>query len=74
MRATILIERLPTSYGSYMVGAEATQILGEVSGVTDVLVEKQFIDRAMLSFEFGDHTLGFDSIDRVLRSKGMHRV
>lgn len=74
MRNTITVERKATSYGSYLVGADATQVLIAVSGISSIQVEKQYIDRATLSFEWNERRPNFDRIDMMLQSKGMQRV
>lgn len=74
MRATIMVERLSTSNGSYLIGAEATSILAAIEGISSVQVEKQFIDRATLSYESNDRRQNFDRIDQMLQSRGMQRV
>lgn len=74
MRATITIERLPTSNGSYLIGRDASDILASVDGVSAITIEKQFIDRATLSYVWADRSHDFTPIDEVLLAKGMRRV
>jgi hypothetical protein len=74
MRNTITVERTATSYGSYLVGADATRVLVAISGITAIQVEKQYIDRATISFEWSERQPNFDRIDAMLQSKGMQRV
>jgi hypothetical protein len=74
MRATILVERLSRSYGSYVIGADATRLLSTISGISEVKVERQFIDAATLSYECGEGDQKFEQIDQLLMTKGMQRV
>lgn len=74
MRATILVERLSTSCGSYLVGEEVTMILDAIVGISDVRIDKQYIDGASLSYEANDLRQSFDQIDHLLMSRGMHRI
>jgi hypothetical protein len=74
MRATITIERLPTSNGSYLIGRDASDILASIDGVSAITIETQFIDRATLSYVWADRSHDFGPIDEVLLAKGMRRV
>jgi hypothetical protein len=74
MRALITIERLPTSNGSYLIGRDAFDILASIDGVSAITIEKQFIDRATLSYVWADRSHDFTSIDNMLHTKGMRRV
>ncbi|GAA0709738.1 hypothetical protein [Dokdonella soli] len=74
MHATIVIERLSTSNGSYLIGAEAISILAAIEGISCIHVEKQYIDRATLSYQSNDLRQDFDRIDQMLWRKGMQRV
>jgi hypothetical protein len=74
MRSVITIERLPTSNGSYLLGPDASRMLGTIAGISAVNIENQFIDRATLSYEWSDATRDFERIDHLLASKGMRRV
>lgn len=74
MRSTIMIERLPTSNGSYLLGDDASRLLSTIAGVSAVSVVNQFIDRATVSYEWSDPARDFDRIDFLLKSKGMRRV
>jgi hypothetical protein len=63
-----------------LVGQEASGVLAAISGISDVQIEKQYVDRATLSFEWEDGRTNFDSrldfeeIDVVLHSRGMRRM
>lgn len=76
----MMVRRASGSPEIGVVGAEASQVLSEVSGITDVKIENQYVDRATLSFRWDggrsnfDSRLNFDEIDRSLQSKGMHRM
>ena len=74
MRSVITVERLPQSHGSYLLGADVSRILGTIVGISTVQVEKQFIDRATLSYDWTDANRNFDQIDSLLESKGIRRV
>lgn len=74
MRATITIERLSTSFGSYLVGADATKVLASIHGISAIQVETQYIDRVTLSYESSEQRQDFERVDQMLESKGLHRV
>jgi hypothetical protein len=74
MRVAIAIERLRASCGSYLVGPDATKVLASLHGVSAVRLESQYIDRAVLSYEWSDAGHEPATIDQTLWSKGMRRV
>jgi len=74
MRSMITVERLPSSYGSYLLGLDAAKVLAAVTGISEVHVENQYIDRATLSYDWSDEQRDFERIDQVLDSKGMRRI
>lgn len=82
MRATMMIRRQrstvdePSGVSSEpkLVGAEATQALADVDGISAVRIETQFGDRAIVSYEAGEQRMDFARIDAALQSKGMHRL
>jgi len=74
MRATITIERLPASTGSYLLGHDVSEMLSAMSGISAINIEQQYIDRATLSYEWDDERRNFAGIDAALDSKGMRRV
>jgi hypothetical protein len=74
MRATITIERLSTSFGSYLVGADATKVLASIHGISAIQIETQYIDRVTLSYESSEQRQDFERVDQMLESKGLHRV
>jgi hypothetical protein len=75
-----MIRRISSSAEVSVIGAEASQILSEISGISDVRVENQSIDRATLSFDWDtrrsnfDFRPDFDTIDQKLQAKGIHRM
>lgn len=73
-RSRITIERMPATYGTSLLGASATQVLASVDGVSAVRIEDQYVDLAMLSYEWTAPASGSAGIDRTLWSKGMRRV
>ena len=73
-RSTITVERMPATYGTTLLGGLATRVLATVDGVSAVRIEDQYIDLAMLSFEWTPPDSGSAGIDRTLWSKGMRRV
>jgi hypothetical protein len=73
-RSKITIERMPATYGTALLGASATRVLASVDGVSAVRVEDQYLDLAMLSYEWTAPVSGAAGIDRTLWSKGMRRV
>lgn len=62
------------SFGSYVVGADASRLLSTVSGISEIKIEKQFIDAASISYESAEAGVNVQRIDDVLREKGMQRV
>jgi hypothetical protein len=73
-RSRITVERMPATYGTTMLGARAAQILATVDGVSAVCIEDQYLDLAMLSYEWIAPASDSAGIDRTLWSKGMRRV
>jgi hypothetical protein len=74
MRTMITVERLPASNGSYLLGPDASRMLSTIVGISAVSIERQFIDRATLTYEWSDPARDFERIDHLLESKGMRRV
>jgi hypothetical protein len=74
MRSTITVERLPQSNGSYLLGPDVCRMLGTIVGISTVQVENQYIDRAIVSYDWSDPDRNFDRIDSLLAAKGMRRV
>lgn len=80
MRSSIMVKRESASVETYVIGAEALNVLSAVPGITEVRIENQYVDRATLSFRWDggrsnyDSRLNFDDLDRNLQSKGMHRM
>lgn len=80
MRSSMMVKRESASAGIYVIGTEALKVLSAVSGITDVQIENQYVDRATLSFKWNggrsnfDSRLNFDEIDKNLQSIGMHRM
>ena len=74
MRSMITVERLPSSYDSYLLGLDAAKVLAAVTSISEVHVENQYIDRATLSYDWSDEQRDFERIDQVLDSKGMRRI
>jgi hypothetical protein len=73
-RSRITIERIPATYGTTLLGARATQVLATVNGVSAIRIEDQYLDLAMLSYEWTAPVSRSAGIDRTLWSKGMRRV
>ena len=79
-RTSMMIRRDSAFSGTYVIGEEAVSILSSVSGISDVRVESQYVDRANLSFIWDiarsnfDFRPDFQQIDRMLLTKGMHRM
>jgi hypothetical protein len=80
MRSSMMIKKASASVETYVIGAEATRILSDVRGISDIRIENQYIDRVTLSFEWDGGLSNFDSrpnydeIDVNLQAKGMHRM
>jgi hypothetical protein len=73
-RTTITVERRPATYGTSLLGASAAKVMASVDGVSAVRIEDQYLDLAMLSYEWTAPVAGTTGIDRTLWSKGMRRV
>ena len=73
-RSRITIERMSATYGTSLLGASATRVLASVDGVSAVRIEDQYVDLAMLSYEWAAPASGSAGIDRTLWSNGMRRV
>jgi hypothetical protein len=80
VRSSMMVKRESGSAEVYVIGKEASAVLAAVSGISDVQIENQYVDRVTLSFEWKggrtnfDSRLQFDDIDRILQSRGMHRM
>ena len=80
MRSSMMVKGKSASAETYVIGKVASEVLSAVSGISDVKIENQYVDRATLSFDWNggrtnfDSRLNFDEIDRVLQSHGMHRM
>jgi hypothetical protein len=79
-RTAIMIRRDSAFAGTYVIGEEAALILAAISGISDVRIESQFVDRANLSFVWDNARTNFtfrpdfQQLDRMLQTKGMHRM
>jgi hypothetical protein len=75
-----MIRRDSAFEGTSVIGVEAASILSAVSGISDVRVESQYVDRANLSFIWDSARSNFDfrpdfqQLDRMLQTKGLHRM
>jgi len=80
VRSSMMVRRESDSIETYVIGTEASKLLSAVSGISDVKIENQYLDRATLSFNWEagrsnfDARLDFVEIDQNLKSKGMHRM
>lgn len=72
MRTSILVRR-DSGSSSYLIGNDVQKILSSIEGVSAPRVDRQYIDRADMSFESNDATRHLEKIDRILRTKGMYR-
>jgi len=80
MRNSMMIRRDPAFTGEGVIGTEAALVLASVSGISDVRVESQFVDRANLSFVWDVARTNFTfrpdfkQLDGLLETKGMRRM
>jgi len=80
LRSSMMVRQDSSSAEIYVIGAEAARILSEIGGISDVRVENQYIDRATISFAWDggksnfDFRPDFDTIDRKLQARGLHRM
>ena len=73
MRTSILVRR-DSGLTSYLIGKDVYDILASIKGVSVPMVDRQYIDRADLSYESNEAGQNLDQIDRMLRAKGMYRL
>ena len=80
MRSSMMIKKSSTASESYVISEEASRILANVRGITDVCIENKYADRVTLSFVWDGGTTNFDSrpdfneIDTNLQAIGLHRM
>jgi len=73
MRKSIFVRR-DSGLASYLIGNDACKILASVHGISALVVDREYIDRADLSYESNDSIQNLELIDRLLKAKGMHRM
>lgn len=73
MRNSILVRR-DSGSSSYLIGKDVHRILCSIQGISAPVVDRQYIDRADLSYESNDASQHLDQIDRILHTKGMYRL
>ena len=73
MRKSIFVRR-DSGLASYLIGNDVCKVLSSIKGVSAPVVDRQYIDRADLSYESNDSSLNFEQIDRLLEAKGMRRM
>ena len=73
MRRSILVRR-DSGLASYLIGNDVCKILCSIKGISAAAVDREYIDRADLSYESTDAGNNLDQIDRMLRAKGMYRL
>ncbi len=73
MRNSILVRR-DSGSSSYLIGNDVHRILSSIKGVSAPVVDREYIDRADLSYESNEASQHLDQIDRILRTKGMYRL
>jgi len=73
MRRSILVRR-DSRLGSYLIGDDVYKILASIKGISAPALDRQYIDRADLSYESNDAGQNLDQIDSMLRAKGMYRL
>jgi hypothetical protein len=79
-RSSMMIRRDPAFTGPEAIGVAAAPILSSVSGISDVRIESQYVDRANLSFIWDlarsnfDFRPDFERLDAMLQTKGMRRM
>lgn len=74
MRLTVQVQRTADPYDRDAVGDLARRVLQLTGRVSDIRVERHFIDSAVLSFEDHDRLDSLGEIDRVLEARGLQRV
>jgi hypothetical protein len=73
VRKSIFVRR-DSGLASYLIGNDVCKVLSSIKGVSAPVVDRQYIDRADLSYESNDSSLNFEQIDRLLEAKGMRRM
>ncbi len=74
MRLTMQVQGTPNPYDSRAVGEVARRVLELAKRISDIRVERRFIDSAVLSFEDHDRLDSFGEIDRLLEAEGLQRL
>ena len=74
MRLMLQVEGKADPYAPPRTGDSARRVLLLVRHISDIRIERQFVDSAMLSFEDHDTLDSFNEIDRLLESTGLHRI
>ncbi|HEY6893516.1 MAG TPA: hypothetical protein VI258_05075 [Rhodanobacteraceae bacterium] len=80
MRSSMMVRGESALGDVHVVGQEAAEVLAAISGISDVRIENQYVDRVTLSFEWKggrtnfDSRLDFDEIDGILHARGMRRM
>ena len=74
MRLVVQVEQMPDPYRCHGVGDSARRVLGLVKRISDVRIERQNLDSAVLSFEDHDRLDSFGEIDAVLEARGLRRL
>lgn len=74
MRLVVQVERNPDPYRRSAVGDSALRVLALARRISDIRVERQYIDSAVLSFEDHDRLDSFGEIDALLAARGLRRV
>lgn len=73
MRRSIFVRR-DSGLASYLIGNDVCKILSSINGISAPTVDREYIDRADLSYESNDFGQNLDQIDRMLQARGMHRL
>lgn len=74
MRLVLQVERNPDPYRRIGIGDSARRVLALVGRISDIRIEKQRLDSAVLSFEDHDRLDSFGEIDALLQAKGLRRL
>ncbi|WP_440223362.1 hypothetical protein ACQQ2N_20135 [Dokdonella sp. MW10] len=74
MRSTVQVQRRWDSFGPAQIGDKAKRVLELVRYISDIRVERQYVDQALLSFEDSDDFDTFAELDELLAERGLERV
>lgn len=74
MRLMLQVEGNADPYAQLHTADNARRVLCLVRQISDIRIEREFVDSAMLSFEDHGALESFNEIDRLLEATGLRRI